>query len=204
MTKLTDIWYYWVFYTNNNSLYLLSHFQIVIRNEILVLFSFFFFSFSVIFIFLLASEEGLFSNRSVGQFVKYISVWFCIARVQASAAAKKNRGLAVLLGVSWEPRPRPIRGLVASLFCVKNSGVGRGDFVTLIRVIRRKAVQSQRIFPVVSQINAVAHNHNTTSRAWGKWLTSHKLHGWGGWVMAPWTWPSGDSVQAPCMKSRQI
>ena len=50
----------------------------------------------------------------------------------------------------------------------------------------------------------MTHNHNTTSRAWGKWLTSHKLHGWEGWVMAPWTWPSRDSVQAPYMKSRQI
>ena len=39
---------------------------------------------------------------------------------------------------------------------------------------------------------------NTTSRAWGKWLTSHKLHGWGGWVVALWTWLSRDSVQAPC------
>ena len=39
---------------------------------------------------------------------------------------------------------------------------------------------------------------NTTSRAWGKWLTSHKLHGWGGWVVASWTWLSRDSVQAPC------
>ena len=36
---------------------------------------------------------------------------------------------------------------------------------------------------------------NTTSRAWG---TSHKLHGWGGWVVASWTWLSRDSVQAPC------
>ena len=50
----------------------------------------------------------------------------------------------------------------------------------------------------------MTHNHNTTSRAWGKWLTCHKLHGWGGRVVAHWTWPSRDSVQAPCMKSRQI
>ena len=62
-----------------------------------------------------------------------------ITRVQASVAAKKNnkkkknRGLAVLLGVSREPRPRPIRGWVVLLFCVKTRGVGRGDFVTLIR-----------------------------------------------------------------------
>ena len=39
---------------------------------------------------------------------------------------------------------------------------------------------------------------NTTSRAWKKWLTSHWLHGWGDWVLAPWTWLSRDSVQAPC------
>ena len=71
-----------------------------------------------------------------------------IARVQASVAGKKIRGLAVLLGVSREPRPRPIRGWVTDLFCVKTRGVGRGDFVTLIRVLCQKAVQSQRIFPV--------------------------------------------------------
>ena len=57
------------------------------------------------------------------------------------------RGLAVLLGVNREPRPRPIREWVADLFCVKTRGVGRGDFVTLIRVSCQKAVQSQRIFP---------------------------------------------------------
>ena len=51
----------------------------------------------------------------------------------------------------------------------------------------------------------MTHNHNTTSGAWGKGLTSHKLHGWGGWVAAPWTWLSRDSVQAPCnIKSTQI
>ena len=30
-----------------------------------------------------------------------------------------------------EPRPRPIRGWVADLFCVKTRGVGRGDFFHL-------------------------------------------------------------------------
>ena len=130
-----------------------------------------------------------------------------IARVQARVQGReKTSGLAVLLGVSREPRPRPIRGWVADLFCVKTRGVGRGDFFTLIRVSCQKAVQSQRIFPAgqASQINAVTHNHNTTSRAWGKWLTSHKLHGWGGWVVDLWTWLSRDSVQAPCTKSTQI
>ena len=72
---------------------------------------------------------------------------FSDACVQASVAGK-NRGLGVLLGVGREPRPRPIRGWVASLFCVKTRGVGRGDFVTLVRVLCQKAVQSQRIFPV--------------------------------------------------------
>ena len=37
-------------------------------------------------------------------------------------------------------------GLLAFL-CVKSRGVGRGDFVTLIRVSSQKAVQSQGIFP---------------------------------------------------------
>ena len=54
----------------------------------------------------------------------------------------------VLLDVSREPRPEPIRGWVASLFSVKNQGGRGGDFVTLIRVLCQKAVQSQRIFPV--------------------------------------------------------
>ena len=56
-----------------------------------------------------------------------------ITCVQARVAGKKQR-VAVLLGVSREPRPRPICGWVAELFCVKPIGVGRGDFVTLIRV----------------------------------------------------------------------
>ena len=89
---------------------------------------------------------------------------------------------------------------------VSKLGVGRGDFVTLIRVSSEKAVQSQGIFPVgqPSQINTVTHNHNTTSRPWREWLRSHKCHGLGGWVLALWTWLSRDRVQAPCMKSTQI
>ena len=67
-----------------------------------------------------------------------------ITHVQASVTGKKNRELAVLLGVSREPGP----DLSTFLFCVKTRGVGRGDFVTLIRVSCQKAVQSQRIFPV--------------------------------------------------------
>ena len=71
-----------------------------------------------------------------------------IARVQGSVAGKKKQGLAVLLGVSREPRPRTILGWVADLFCVKTRWVGRGDFVTLVRVSCQKTVQSHRIFPV--------------------------------------------------------
>ena len=57
-------------------------------------------------------------------------------------------GLAVLLGVSREPRPRPIREWVADLFCVKTRGLGRGDFVTLIRsFMPESSVQSEN-FPV--------------------------------------------------------
>ena len=64
-----------------------------------------------------------------------------------------ERGLSpvfklVLLGVGRELRPRPIREWVADLFYVKTRGIGRGDFVTLIRVSCQKAVQSQRMFPV--------------------------------------------------------
>ena len=70
-----------------------------------------------------------------------------ITCVQARVAGKKQR-VAVLLGVSRELRPRPICGWVAELFCVKPIGVGRGDFVTLIRVWCQKAVQSYRIFPL--------------------------------------------------------
>ena len=95
---------------------------------------------------------------------------------------EKTTGLAVLLGVSREPRPRPIHGWVADLFSVKIRRVGRGDFVTLVGVSSQKAVQSQRIFllGLPSQINAVTHNQNTTSGAWGKLLTRDKHHGWGG------------------------
>ena len=47
-----------------------------------------------------------------------------IAHVQASVAKKKKtRGLAVLLGVSGEPRPRPNCGWLAGIFCVKKIGV---------------------------------------------------------------------------------
>ena len=57
-----------------------------------------------------------------------------------------------MLGVSREPRSRPIRGWVAALFCVKTRGVGRGDFVTLIRVSCQKAVRSQLIITLLAEL----------------------------------------------------
>ena len=54
-----------------------------------------------------------------------------IARIQASVAGKKkkqNRGLAVLLGVGRDQRPRPNCGWLADLFCVKRRGGGEGRF----------------------------------------------------------------------------
>ena len=45
--------------------------------------------------------------------------------ITSQCSQKKTRGLAVLLGVSREPRPRPIDGWEADLFCVKTRGVGR-------------------------------------------------------------------------------
>ena len=50
-----------------------------------------------------------------------------IARIQASVAGKKrkrNRGLAVLLGVGRDPRHRPNCGWLADLFCAKRGGRG--------------------------------------------------------------------------------
>ena len=67
-----------------------------------------------------------------------ISVWLCWKvpakffgwLCSSQCSRKKNRGLGVLLGVGREPRPRPIRGWVASLFCVKTRGVG-GEILSL-------------------------------------------------------------------------
>ena len=49
---------------------------------------------------------------------------------RCSRKKKKNRGLAVLLGVSREPRPRPIRGWEADLFGAKTRGQG-GEILLL-------------------------------------------------------------------------
>ena len=43
--------------------------------------------------------------------------------VQASVDGKKEQGLAVLLSVSRESRPRPICEWVADLFCEKTRGL---------------------------------------------------------------------------------
>ena len=72
-----------------------------------------------------------------------------IARVQASVFGKKTGGVPSCEVSAESPGPDlSMGGGVASLFCVKSRGVGRGDFVALIRVLRQKAVQSQRIVPV--------------------------------------------------------
>ena len=147
----------------------------------------------------------------------YISVWFYvslsfrlntgIARVQASVAGKQNSGLAVLLGVSREPRSRPVRGWMADLFCVRTRGVGRGDFVTLTRVYDvRKRCKVGEFFLWARPARSMRWLIIITLPAelGGKWLTSRKPDGSGGWVVAPWTWLSWDSVQAPCMESPQI
>ena len=54
--------------------------------------------------------------------------------VQASVARKKKTGLGILRSVSREPRPRSNCGGLGGIFCVESRGVGRGNFVTLIRV----------------------------------------------------------------------
>ena len=87
---------------------------------------------------------------------------------------KKTGGLASCQVSGESPGPElTMGGWLAFFFFfflrVKSRGVGRGNFVTLIRISRQKAVQSQGVFPVgqPSQINALTHNHNATSTAWG-------------------------------------
>ena len=81
-----------------------------------------------------------------------------ITRVQASVPEKKNRELGVLLGVSREPRPRPIRGWVADLFCVRTRGVVRGEFVTLpLEPAKTRPIsnfpESRNAFPRYNQLS---------------------------------------------------
>ena len=118
---------------------------------------------------LVSNHDRRFISENLGVYICGILLKVFAWTRASPVAGKKTKGLGVLLGVSREPRLRPIRGWVASLFYVKTRGVRRGDFVTLIRDFCQKAVQSQRIYPVAyaSQINEVTHRHNTTSRAWG-------------------------------------
>ena len=72
-------------------------------------------------------------NILLCDFAKRAPAKFSLEHGHRQCSRKKTIELGVLLGVSREPRPRPIREWVADLFCVKTRGVGRGDFVTLIR-----------------------------------------------------------------------
>ena len=51
-----------------------------------------------------------------------------------------------MLGVRRELWPRPNYGWLVDLYCDKSRGLGRRNFVTLIRVSSQKAAQSQGIF----------------------------------------------------------
>ena len=71
--------------------------------------------------------------------------------VQASVAGKKPGGLAILLGVSREPRPTPIRGWVANLFCVKTRGVGRGVLSLWLEFqVRKQSCKIKEFFLLAS------------------------------------------------------
>ena len=87
----------------------------------------------------------------------------------------------VLAHVLWEPGPINVT--------ISRQNI---DFVTSICLShkpRAKTLVAQINKWQFSQINAVTDNHKAKyCRAWGEWLTSHKYHGWGGWVLAFWTW----------------
>ena len=70
-----------------------------------------------------------------------------IARVQASVAGK-NQGACRLPRCQLKAQAQTYTWVGGFLVLCENQGVGRGDFVTLVRVLCQKAVQSQRIFPV--------------------------------------------------------
>ena len=70
-----------------------------------------------------------------------------IARVQASVGAKKP-GACRLARCQVRAQAQTYPWVGGVLVLCENQGVGRGDFVTLTRVLCQKAVQSQRIFPV--------------------------------------------------------
>ena len=64
-----------------------------------------------------------------------------------------------------EPRPRPIRGLVADLFCVKTRGVGRGDFFHLDLIDCMKYEIHTDVYPfVVPLLETVNRNLNLAMR----------------------------------------
>ena len=71
------------------------------------------------------------------------------ARVQASVAEKKKKqGAWRLARCQQRAQAQTYPCVGGFLVLCENHGLGRGDFVTLIRVLCQKAVQSQRIFPV--------------------------------------------------------
>ena len=72
---------------------------------------------------------------------------FCLNTGDTLVQAE-NQGVCHLARCQLRAQAQTYPKWVASLFCVKTRGLGRGDSVTLIRVLCQKAVQSQRIFPV--------------------------------------------------------
>ena len=105
MKRLTDIWYHLVSNTNNNLLYLLPHFQILIcnYNELLVLLSFFFWPL----------KKFRFQSEILGNLFKYILIFLFhyILSFTSSSPCRKDQfavsyfstSLIVLIKVyNWE------------------------------------------------------------------------------------------------------
>ena len=88
----------------------------------------------------------------------------------SQCSRKKTRGCAILLGVSREPRSRLIRGWVADLFFCQNQGGREGRVYHFGESFKSgSCAKSENFsFGLTSEINAFTHNHNTSSRAWGK------------------------------------
>ena len=118
----------------------------------------------------------------------------------SQCSRKKTPGLAVLLGVS---SPDPDLSMGGWLTClVWKPGEKGGETLSLwLEFHVRKQCKVREFFLRVRPAKSMRWLIIITLLAE---LTSHKLHGWGGWLVAPWTWLSRDSVQAPCMKSTQI
>ena len=120
---------------------------------------------------------------------------------------KKTRGLAFLLGVAREPRPAPIRGWVADLFCVKTRGVRRGDLALWLEFHVRKRCKVREFYLWASPAKLVLWLIILTLLAelWGNdWLVISFRVGRASRCSNGLDWLSRDSVQAPCMKSTQI